>query len=281
MPRALSIQEIEELGYYDFMAYLGVPFFNIGGAPSIDLLAERCRIDDGSHILDVGCGTGGNAKYLAEHFGCKVTGIDISELMIEQAQIRASELETEKKLDFHMGDAYSLEFPDGSFDAVLTIFVSQFLEIDRAFPEFMRVLRPGGYLGINEMYRLENVPTQDSEKADYAEKVYRELTELPFSIRSPETWEKGFIDSGFSEVSVEPFSEFLSAKTGLDMIKDLGGWINLFKLLWRTYSLALKSKKIRTRYSRMSKGKNVMLRDKKTSKYFGYVLGTGKKPSQA
>ena len=180
-----------------------------------------------------------------------------------------------------MGDAYGLGFPDASFDAVLTIFVSQFLEIDRAFPEFMRVLRPGGYLGINEMYRLENVPTEDSEKADYAEQVYRELTELPFSIRSPETWEKGFIDSGFSDVSVESFSEFLSAKTGLNMIKDLGGWLNLFKLLWKTFSLALKSKKIRARYSRMSKGKNVMLRDKRTSKYFGYVLGIGKKPMHA
>jgi hypothetical protein len=61
----LALSQIEELGYYDFMAYLQVPFFNIGGIPSLELLAERCRIDESSHILDVGCGTGGNACHIA------------------------------------------------------------------------------------------------------------------------------------------------------------------------------------------------------------------------
>jgi ubiquinone/menaquinone biosynthesis C-methylase UbiE len=225
----------------------------------------------------VGCGTGGNAAYLAEHYDCRVTGIDISELMVEQAKKRTSQLNLQGKLNFINGDAYSLDFPDETFDAVITIFVSQFLDANKAFPEFMRVLKLGGYLGINEMYRLGNVPEEDLEKVDYTEHVFRDLTELPFSIRSPETWEKGFIDSGFSCVLVEPFSEFLSVKSSLDMIKDLGGWLNLFRLLWRTFVLALKSKKIRERYGKLSKGKNVMLRDKKTSKYFGYVIGVGKK----
>ena len=273
----LTIEEIEELGYYDFMAYLEVPFFNIGGAPSMDLLAERCGINEESHVLDVGCGTGGNAVYLAEHFGCRVTGIDISELMIEQANNRVSEHELKDKLDFHVGDAYKLDFPDENFDVVLTIFVSQFLDLQKAFPEFRRVLKPGGYLGINEMYRLGDVAEEDLEKVDYAEEVFRNLTELPFSIRSPETWERGFSDAGFVDVEVESFSEFLDLQRGLDMIKEMGGWVNLLRILWRTYSLALKSKKIRTRYGKMNRGKNVMFRDKQTSKYFGYVLGVGRK----
>jgi ubiquinone/menaquinone biosynthesis C-methylase UbiE len=211
-----------------------------------------------------------------EHFGCKVTGVDISELMIEQAKMRASKLDVGDKLEFYVGDAYNLNFPDDCFDAVLTIFVSQFLDIDRAFPEFKRVLRPGGYLGINEMYRLGDVRLEDLEKVDYAEQVYRELTELPFRIRSPEAWEEGFVGSGFTEVSVESFNEFIDVQSGLGMIKELGGWLNLFRLLWKTLSLGLRSGKIRERYGKMSKGKNVMLRDKRTSKYFGYVLGVGK-----
>lgn len=274
----LTLEEIEELGYYDFMAYLEVPFFNIGGAPSIDLLAERCGIGDNSHVLDVGCGTGGNAVYLAEHFGCKVTGIDISELMIEQANKRINGHDLADRLDFHVGDAYELDYPDESFDVVLTTFVSQFLDLNRAFPEFRRVLKPDGYLGINEMYRLANVPEEDLEKVNYAEEVFRELTELPFSIRSPETWKKGFLEAGFTDVDVESFSEFLDVRRGLDMIQEMGGWGKLLRILWRTFSLALVSGKIRARYGRLSRGKNVMLRDKKTSKYFGYVLGVGRKP---
>ena len=273
----LTVEEVENLGYYDFMAYLEVPFFNIGGATSLEALAERCGISEHSHVLDVGCGTGGNAVHLVERFGCKVTGIDISELMIEKARKRATNLGMEDVLNFQVGDAYSLDFPDLSFDSVLTIFVSQFLDIDRAFPEFNRVLKPDGCLGVNEMYRLSEVAPEDLAEVDYAEQVFRELTELPFRIRSPETWEKAFIDSGFSDVSVNTFSEFFDVQRGLAMIGEMGGWINLLKILWRTFSLSVKSKKIRARYSKINKGKNVMLRDKKTKKYFGYVLGVGKK----
>ena len=86
---SFSLSEIEDLGYYDFMAYLEVPFFNIGGTPSIDELAKRCMIGEDSRVLDVGCGTGGNSAYIAKNYGRHVTGIDISELMIEKARMRA------------------------------------------------------------------------------------------------------------------------------------------------------------------------------------------------
>jgi hypothetical protein len=129
------------------------------------------------------------------------------------------------------------------------------------------------------MYLLEDVPEVDREKVDVTEEVFRELIELPFRIRSPDVWEQGFKDAGFFEVSVESFSEFLGVQRGLDIIGEMGGWVKLLSILWRTFSLALKSGKIRARYSKLSRGKNVMLRDKRTSKYFGYVLGVGKKPN--
>ena len=54
MQGKMSVSEIEELGYYDFMAYLNVPFFNIGGNESLDVLAERCYLGPDTHLLDVG-----------------------------------------------------------------------------------------------------------------------------------------------------------------------------------------------------------------------------------
>ena len=87
MRSRMSLSEIEDLGYYDFMAYMNVPFFNIGGNPSLDLLAERCNLGPGSHVLDVGCGTGGNSVHISEKFGCRVTGIDISEFFLQLIQV--------------------------------------------------------------------------------------------------------------------------------------------------------------------------------------------------
>ena len=144
MSDSLTLKEIEDLGYYDFMGYMGVPFFNIGGAASMDKLAELCHIKENTRVLEVGCGTGGNACYLANKYGCTVVGVDIAEHMVEYAQRRAAELGLTDRVSFSVGDAYSPDFPDDSFDVVLTVFVSQFLDPARAFPEFLRVLKRGG-----------------------------------------------------------------------------------------------------------------------------------------
>jgi len=165
----LGIGEVEGLGYYDFMAYIGVPFFNIGGVPGLDLLAERCGIDEDSHVLDVGCGTGGNSAYLVERYGCRVTGVDISEVMIARAKERREGHPRGDRMRFMVGDAYGLGFPDESFDVVLTVFVSQFLDLEQAFPEFSRVLVQGGCLGVNEMYRLGDVPEMLVDRVDEAD----------------------------------------------------------------------------------------------------------------
>lgn len=241
------------------------------------MLAERCNIGPNSHVLDVGCGTGGNSAYLASKYGCRITGIDISDMMVEKARERAIEKEMEDLLDFRVDDAYNLDFPENNFDTVLTVFVSQFLDLDKAFPEFSRVLKSSGFLGINEMYRADYVPPEAIEKVDLSEQIFRELTRLPFSLRTPTEWETGFKNSKYTDVSVEHYTSYIDVKSGLDMIDELGGWMNLTSLLWETLSLGLKSKKIRQKYAEINKGKSVLLSDKIVSKYIGYVLGVGKK----
>jgi ubiquinone/menaquinone biosynthesis C-methylase UbiE len=275
--RDLSISEIEDLGYYDFMAYLKVPFFNIGGTPSLDLLAQRCGINENSHVLDVGCGTGGNSAYLAEMYGSQVTGIDISGLMVERANDRAISTGLEDRLSFSVGNAYDLDFPDGTFDMVMTVFVSQLLDLKKVFPEFIRVLKDGGKLGINEMYRADYVPENLISKVDAGEEVYQYLTELPFSIRTPSVWEAGFRNSGFTDVSVESFTNVVSIGKGLDMIQDFGGWSVLLSSLWQIVKLGVQSGKMREKFGKMSKGKRVLLNDRETAEYIGYVLGVGRK----
>ena len=278
MDQSLTVKEIEELGYYDFMGYMGVPFFNIGGSASMDRLAGLCRIDEDTLVLDVGCGTGGNSCYLAEKHGCRVVGIDIAERMIMYAEKRVEELGLTDRVSFQVGDAYGLELPDGGFDAVLTVFTSQFLEPERAFPEFHRVLRQGGYLGINEMYRADQVPLEAVERVDYGELVFRELTDLPFTLRSPSVWRGAFKAAGFTDTVVEEYSNFMGQAESLSMIEEVGGWGRFLGILWEMLVLAFRSGKIRRRYSKISKGKSVLLRDKVASKYIGYNLCAAVKP---
>ena len=274
----LPIEEIEKLGYYDFMGYMEVPFFNIGGVGSIDRLAEMLELKEGVRALEIGCGTGSNACYLANRYGCHVTGIDISEQMVNQARLRAEDLGLSDRVDFRLGDAYDLGFPDSSFDVVFTVFVSQFLDPSRAFKEFYRVLGHGGRLGINEMYKESKIPPEIKTRVDEGERVFKEITELPFNVRSDTEWRQGFIDAGFTEIKMDKFTNVGSFKSGLVMVDEMGGWWKLLKILWEMLVLAVRSSRIRKRFQLIGKGKGILVNDPVNSKYIGYILCAGYKP---
>jgi ubiquinone/menaquinone biosynthesis C-methylase UbiE len=102
-------------------------------------------------ILDVGCGTGNFTIKLAK-MGCKVTGIDISDGMLNIAEEKAKELKLDAK--FHIMDVYKLEFPDSSFDAVFSMAALEFIkEPKKAYSEMIRVLKPGGSLLIGTIQK--------------------------------------------------------------------------------------------------------------------------------
>ena len=93
-------------------------------------------------ILDVGCGTGVIALLLAE-MGHEVTGVDISERMLERAREKAKSIEIPVKFEF--GDAEDLPFDDGNFDVVVNRHLLwTMLNPEKAVSEWKRVLKPEG-----------------------------------------------------------------------------------------------------------------------------------------
>lgn len=101
----------------------------------------------GEDILDVGCGTGIYSHLLAEK-GAKVTGIDLSEKMLAQAKAKGSGPK------FLYMDVTKLDFPDASFDKVLSMAAFEFIpDVEKAYREIMRILRPGGIAVIGTIAR--------------------------------------------------------------------------------------------------------------------------------
>lgn len=93
-------------------------------------------------VLEVGVGTGRNLKYYPT--GCSVIGIDISAGMLEKARKKARGM---KNVTFLLMDAENLEFPDNSFDYVVTTFVlCSIPDPVKALKEMRRVLKPSGEL---------------------------------------------------------------------------------------------------------------------------------------
>jgi len=277
----LSMEEIESLSYYDFMGYLGTPFFQIGGLKSTEKLAELCQIDKDRKVLVVGCGTGFNACHIAKKFGCNVVGVDIAEESIKKAKERAQKEDIGDKIEFRVGNAYDLPFKPNTFDAVITVFVSQFLDKDKAFKEFVRVLRPGGYVGINEIFKDKDMPPKIAENIMGAEQIICEITRLPFTIHTPPDWKQWFERAGLIDVRIHENRKLMSLKESPQLIKEIGGFWEISKLLMRMTKYTLRSKVIRDRFKKLDKAKRVLIgtpiAQSATSKHVGYVLGTGKK----
>lgn len=106
----------------------------------------RLGVAPGTRLLDVGCGAG-QLALIAARAGAQVTGCDISTNWLEKARSRAAAEGLE--ITFEEGDAESLPYQDGQFDAVVSLIGAMFApRPDRVAAELTRVCRPGGIIAM-------------------------------------------------------------------------------------------------------------------------------------
>ncbi len=105
-------------------------------------------------ILDVACGTGDMCVELLKR-GCTVTGVDLSERMLEIARKKTASANSQFSIlnsQFHKANAEALPFAEGEFDAVTCAFgVRNFVHLEQGLSEMLRVLKPGGRMVILEL----------------------------------------------------------------------------------------------------------------------------------
>lgn len=129
--------------------------------PLLDHLARAAAPRPGEKVLDVACGTGALATRLATS-GAAVTGLDLAPALIDTANRLAAAHGL--RIDYQVGDAENMPFPDASFDVVASSVGSMFAPDHAAVArELARVCRPGGRLvlghwsperGVIEMFRV-------------------------------------------------------------------------------------------------------------------------------
>lgn len=118
--------------------------------------AERAGIGSGMHVLDLGCGIGGSARYLASARACRVTGIDLTPEPIEVATELTRRCGLSERIEFRHADAVAMPFDDAAFDHVWSHNVIMNIENkDGLFAEIVRVLKPGGRYSCAEFVRGE------------------------------------------------------------------------------------------------------------------------------
>lgn len=137
--------------------------FHPGGTRLTQRIGNLFGLTSDSHVLDVAAGRGTSAFSLASVFGCRVTGIDLSEQNVSAARGEAEAQRVTDRVQFQLADAECLPFPDSSFNAIVCeCAFCTYPGKDLAAAEFARVLRPGGHVGISDLTRSE-APLPDLE----------------------------------------------------------------------------------------------------------------------
>ena len=151
-------KDLQRLSIDDLAA---VDEFHIRGREATAELADLAAIKPDEHVLDVGSGIGGPARYLATNHGCKVTGIDLTAEYCDVANSLAKRVGLSEKVLHQQANALDLPFEDESFDVAWTQHISMNIPDKHAFfSEMYRVVRPGGRLVIYDPIKGDDEPLE-------------------------------------------------------------------------------------------------------------------------
>jgi tocopherol O-methyltransferase len=131
----------------------------------MERLAECAQIPRGARVLDIGCGLGGSAMWLAQNLDCDVTGLTISPVQARMAASRAKSRGLSQRVRFQVENANLWQPEPASVDAIWIMESSEHFEDKPGFLErCARALKPGGTLAVCAWLRREG-PVRDEDRA--------------------------------------------------------------------------------------------------------------------
>ncbi len=183
--------------------------FHVGGRRASAHLINQLDIAPESHVLDVGCGIGGTARFTADRFRCRVSGLDLTPEYVETGNALCGWVGLNRRIDLHQGSALDMPFPPDSHDGGYMMHVGMNIaEKSDLFAEIHRVLKPGSLFGVYDVMRTGGgdltYPLPWASDADFS------------FVETLEVYESALADAGFDVVNVRERGEF-----ALEFFKEL------------------------------------------------------------
>lgn len=202
--------------------------FHIGGRAATEYLANHLGLSAEARVLDIGCGIGGPARFMAEQFGCSVHGVDLTMEYVETGNVLSKQVGLADKVQLEQANALSLPVANDSIDAAYMIHVGMNIKDKAALmKEVHRVLKVGGRFGIYDILSVSDasfdypMPWAGSSDISFvrAAAAYREAATAA-GFRVPQDESRGEFAKAFfakqRERSVPPAGPGLGLVMGVD-----------------------------------------------------------------
>ena len=151
---------------------------HFGGLAATDALARHAKINESTHVLDLCCGLGGPARYLAYHHGCRVTGVDMNTDRLAGAVRLTERTKLQDRVLFHHANALQTGLADETFDVIVS--QEAFCHIPdkkTLIAECVRLLKPGGRIVYTDILARNSMTNEIRSRLEN-EMVFSELSTL-------------------------------------------------------------------------------------------------------
>jgi ubiquinone/menaquinone biosynthesis C-methylase UbiE len=129
--------------------------FHIGGRQATEHFIGQLDLTTDNYVLDVGCGIGGASRFVAERYGCRVSGIDLTPEYVETARTLCEWVGLGERVTIQQASALEMPFDAGTFDAAYMLHVGMNIaDKTGLFAEVARVLVQGGIFGVYDVMRI-------------------------------------------------------------------------------------------------------------------------------
>ena len=151
---------------------------HFGGLAATDALARHAKINQSTHVLDLCCGLGGPARYLAYHHGCRVTGVDMNTDRLAGAVRLTERTKLQDRVLFHHANALQTGLADETFDVIVS--QEAFCHIPdkkTLIAECVRLLKPGGRIVYTDILARNSMTNEIRSRLEN-EMAFSELSTL-------------------------------------------------------------------------------------------------------
>ena len=212
----LDTNQYSNNGILRYEKIFGKDFVSVGGATTTHKFCAEMNLQPGQKVLDIGCGIGGSAFYMARHYGVDVYGIDLSQNSIIIAQNKRDEMRpgVQHRVQFYVADATTMAYPDNFYDVVYSRDTILHIEDKLAlFKKFFKTLKPGGTLLISDYCMGEGEHSQHFKEY---------VKQRGYVLKTVKQYGDILQKAGFGEVDANDVSDYFISVSHDELVKYRG-----------------------------------------------------------